>query len=210
MNQFRLNQENINEIKEVANYVSLYAAGMVKEASPATKAFAKMTFGAAQEIYKLHEEKGEVDEEAIDVYKYSYQKFAEHIGFGAYEGTLPKTERDLKEEKKAEELKFSPGIKITDPRKNQIWRQEQLKNGDFKHIDEATEKPKSIDEEVINNLKAQFKTSKCFKGVNTETIKQKLGVKISNKKLNQLITKTFKNVTTRGNSNNKNYYLETI
>ena len=77
----------------------------------------------------------------------------------------------------------------------------------FKQIDEATEKPKSIDEQVINDLQIHFKPSKSFKGINNEVIKQKLGIKISDKKLKQLTKKAFKNIKIRGSDN---YFLETI
>ena len=84
------------------------------------------------------------------------------------------------------------------------WKFENL---EFKHIDEATEKPKSLDEQVINDLQIHFKPSKTFKGINNEVIKQKLGLNITDKKLKQLIKKTFKNIKIRGSDN---YFLETI
>lgn len=86
-------------------------------------------------------------------------------------------------------------------------KKQKFEYPNFKQIDEATEKPKSIDEQVINDLQIHFKPSKSFKGVNNEVIKQKLEINISDKKLKQLIKKAFKNIKIRGSNN---YFLETI
>lgn len=86
-------------------------------------------------------------------------------------------------------------------------KKQKFENPKFKYIDEGTEKPKSIDEQVINDLQIHFKPSKSFKGVNNEVIKQKLEINISDKKLKQLTKKAFKNIKIRGSNN---YFLETI
>ena len=63
---------------------------------------------------------------------------------------------------------------------------------------------------IENQLKAKYKPTNVFRGIDTEVIKQECEITLNNRKLNRIIIDTFDGVKVRGDGFNKKFFLETI